>query len=547
MLDEDIRFSFDAIDLDEEKAYIVHIHLDNGDIDIFEKKEEGTPISFSNEADDENEDNKNVWDPSSYVLPALYTIDQKGKERIWKIWVVKATVYKSYGETKGALTPSFRTFNGVNDGKKNSTTPEEQAKREAERDWVKQLDKDYHPKTKEGLELEKRVMAAKKKQGGVNVNIDAIIRNRGGEIEKDGSFAGKKGNGDEGKDANEGEDEEDNTPEVLPMHCQPWLFEPKCLKYFDFDNGVYIQPKLDGIRCLARIKNGKVFLLTRQGKEMQWLNHLRDEIKLFLTGKDTALYLDGEIYAHSITGTANYDEKKKKYTYVAVEDGEKEESPELDVEQRFDVISGAARPKRNTPHPLEGQLCLHVFDIADPSGELDQDQRFEILKRLFSSPIAKSGRCSHIRRVETKVIYYVEEIEDYHDEAAQEDYEGVVLRARDLYYESHNKSLRMRKYKHFIDEEYPITDILCANGVGRENFRWVCEKIVESPDTGEQILTTFKAKPMGTREQRWHWYDNSDEYLGKLLNVRYQHLSYEGVPRFPRGTHIRDYDDVNPS
>ena len=540
--DDETQFWFNALDLEEKNIYIAHVYVEEKKIDVFPKFEDGTPMVFISQ---EDENIEKVWDPTSYVLPALYGMDKKNKERIWKIWAVKDTVYKIYGESKGLKTPSSRSFKGMNIGKKNATTAEEQAKREAERDWVKQLEKGYHPKSKEGLELEKKVILAKKKQGGVNVNIDEILRGRN--ITDEDIDDNNTNDIESLEDSIYNYEEDEN--DILPMHCQVWSMEPKCLKYFDFESGVYIQPKLDGVRCLAKIRNGRVVLSTRSGKDMVWLNHIREEVKLFLSEKDKDLQLDCEVYAHCIIGTAVYNENKKNYSYEPVifdneEDNELENLPELEMEQRFDVISGAARPKRNEPHPLESQLCLYVFDIADPTGELDQDSRFEILKRLFSSPVYKSGKTPHIKRVETKVIYYPEEVEDYHDEVSEKDYEGVVLRSRDLYYESKNKSLSMRKHKHFIDEEYPITDVACNEGVGRENFRWVCEKIIESPETGENILTTFQVKPMGTREQRWNWYDNSDDYLGKLLNVRYQKLTYEGVPRFPRGTHVRDYDDL---
>jgi hypothetical protein len=531
--DTNVPEVLDSFEWDEEIIYIVHIHIHPVvSVDVFERNESGTPLKFL----DENDDPKDfvsvdeVWDPSSYVLPALYGIDKKNKERMWKVWVIGPTVYKSYGETKGGKTPSTRTFKGVNKDRKNKTTAEEQAKREAERDWVKQLDKDYHPKTEDGLALEKKVLAAKKKQGGVNVNIDEILRGREKEVDLD-----------DNEDSITIEPDVDDEKQLLPMHCNLWSTDQKCLKYFDFENGVYIQPKLNGVRCLAKIKNGNVIFTTRSGKSMVWLDHLREQVKIFLAD-DIDIQLDCEVYAHKILGVATYNGKKYSYTDDTSDLEEGVSPSELDMEQCFDVISGAARPIRGDPHPLETQLCLYVFDIADPTGELDQDERFEILKRLFSSKI-KLRECPNIKRVDTKVIYYQEEVTDYHDEVSEHGYEGVILRARDLLYESHRKSLRMRKYKYFIDEEYPIVDIKCDSGVGREQFVWVCEKIIESPETGENILTTFDVKPMGTREQRWNWYDNSDDYLGKLLNVRYQQLTYRGVPNFPRGTHIRDYDD----
>jgi ATP-dependent DNA ligase len=471
----------------------------------------------------------------AYLLPLLYAVDKKGKERVWKTWVVDTTVYKSYGEVGGLKVPSTRTYKGVNVGKVNETSGEEQAKREAERDWVKQLDKGYAPKPGKGDDLAKRILDAKKKQGNVNVNISALIR---GVPETSSNPKAKSKT-----DSSPSQDSftiPDFESAFLPMHCQPWSNEPKVLKYFDFDNGVYIQPKLDGIRCLVQLipyqGELRTVLLSRKGKQFVWLKHLREEAKIFLKGYEK-IVLDCEVYAEVIHGRLEGG-KKKVYSYS-------EGDPELFIEQRFDVISGAVRPVRKEAHALEGQLSLHVFDIADGDGKLDQDERFEILKKLFSRKdvLAKTP---HIKMVETKVIEYPEEIEDYHDEVAAKGYEGVVVRARDLVYESDGRSLRMRKYKMFEEQEFVIVDICCDEGVDREQFTWVCEKVVENEDGTIQIKK-FYPKPEGTREQKWEWYDNSDDFIGKLLTVKYQKKTKYGeedkdVPRFPIGKAIRDYE-----
>jgi ATP-dependent DNA ligase len=509
---EDKGWVVDVVDIDLESDYIIHDYGDT--IDIYGPIEDGyqTTLNFvvDSEVSVESEDT------DSYILPALYGVDKKGKERIWKTWVVKNIVYKSYGEVGGVLSPSSRVYKGVNEGKKNSTTAHEQAMREAERDWVKQLDKEYRPKSKEGIALAKKALKVKNSQGGVNVNVDLIFR----EAESKPKAKAKKGKSKSIKVTDDNGTLKGYENTIRTMQCEKWTEEDKCTSKFDFDNGVYIQPKLDGIRCLAMIVKddeggSRVVLLSRNGKQFVWLKHIRQEVLEFLDGHEDMI-LDGEVYANVIYG---------------------DEGSELPVEQKFDVISGAVRPKRNDPHPLEAQLSLYVFDIADPTSELSQDERFEILKELFAS-----GGTDHIKMVETKVIYYPEEIYDYHDEVADRGYEGVVIRSADLTYEPHRKSLYMRKYKNFIDEEYSIVDAVCDEGVDREYFTWVCEKTTISPMTDDAELKTFTVKPMGTREQRQDMYDNKDEYIGKLLTVRYQVLTYEGVPRFPRGVSIRDYE-----
>ena len=53
---------------------------------------------------------------------------------------------------------------------------------------------------------------------------------------------------------------------------------------------------------------------------------------------------------------------------------------------------------------------------------------------------------------------------------------------------------------------------------------------------------TFRARPRGTREARTEQYQNGNDYIGKQLTVRYQELTDDGVPRFPVGITIRDYE-----
>lgn len=517
------------------------IYTMNGEAEIFER---GVGLSFVEVGDSSLEESMEIPE-DAYLLPLLFAVDKKGKERVWKIWVIGNTVYKSYGEVGGEKIPSSRTYKAMNVGRSNETTAEEQAKREAERDWVKQLDKEYSPKPGKGDDIAKRILDAKKKQGNVNVNISALIRGIP-ESKKDTKVSQKSKEKKAAADTDDNGTLPDFQYTILPMHCQTWSNQPKVLKYFDFDNGVYIQPKLDGIRCLVQLVkddqgNTHTVMLSRKGKQFVWLKHLRQEAQTFLKGYQDVV-LDCEVYAEVIHGKMVGSGKKKNYAYS-------EGDPELLIEQRFDVISGAVRPVRKSPHPLEDQLCLHVFDIADPTGKMDQDDRFELMKKLFArKDISKV--CPHIRRVETKVIEYPEEIEDYHDEVAGLGYEGVVIRARDLLYESDGRSLRMRKHKMFAEKEFPIVDVECDEGVDREQFTWVCEKIVTLED-GSTELKRFNVKPMGTREQKWDWYDRRDEFLGKILTVKYQKKNSSSededeeendVPRFPIGKAIRDYE-----
>ncbi len=471
-----------------------HYHLyEGGDVtlDVYPK---GTPV---------------VEEEENYVLPALYKMDANGTELIWKIWVSGNCVKKVWGDNGGKLQLHERSHVGVNEGKKNATTDREQAMREAERDWVKYLDKGYRPKSKNGKALCAKVLKEKKKQGNCNANIYTIIRGLDigtkSEKAKAKSAAKKKNNGTL----------PDYEVKELPMHAQEYLpTEAKCLKYFDFKKGVWVQRKYDGIRAHVRLveKNGSkhVILTTRKGKQFVWLKGLREQFLAFFEGYEDVIF-DCELYADVI-----YDEDWNEYP----------------LDKRFDTISSACRVVRGTPHPQEDQICAHIFDIADET--LDQDERFAKLDEIFAQDTSGTP---NILRVESRLIHDASEVKKCLDEFAAEDYEGVIIRSRDLMYESGKRSLKMRKYKNFQDKEYPIIGVELDKGLTAKDFVWLCEGVDKNGKKNK-----FRAKPTGTEAQRIEFYTNYAEYIGFLLTCRFQELTALQVPRFSRGVALRETD-----
>ena len=70
----------------------------------------------------------------------------------------------------------------------------------------------------------------------------------------------------------------------------------------------YIQPKLDGMRCLAHIKaNGQVTLVSRDGKVIQNMDHIIRELSTIKQD----IILDGELYAHGLSFQENMKLIKK--------------------------------------------------------------------------------------------------------------------------------------------------------------------------------------------------------------------------------------------
>ena len=230
----------------------------------------------------------------TYYLPELFGIDKNNKERVWKVWVEGNLMTRTAGLIDGKKTQATRYFEGKNIGKKNETTPEQQAKLEAEKLWIKQVDKGYLPKSEEGIEMLRKINEERSKTGGTNVNITAVMGDR--QKKKIKEFDNNL--------------VEHVDKQIIPMKAQEWTLAnvkdptsvlPRVLKYFDFKKGVFIQPKFDGNRSIARIQNNiEVVMTSNKGKQFPHFTKLRKEILEFLEDKDYLDGLDGELYSHRI-------------------------------------------------------------------------------------------------------------------------------------------------------------------------------------------------------------------------------------------------------
>jgi DNA ligase-1 len=160
-------------------------------------------------------------------------------------------------------------------------------------------------------------------------------------------------------------------------------------------------------------------------------------------------------------------------------------------------------------------LEFHVFDYFDVN---KPELTFEERKDRIT--------------VDTFMVNKKSEVQGYHDLFVNQGHEGIMIRDASSVYEIGKRSNYLLKYKAFQTEEYEIVDV--KEGTGREKGTaiWVCK-------TGDQH---FSVRPEGTLEVRKRFLMEKDKYIGKQLTVRYQNLTALGIPRFPVGVAIRDYE-----
>jgi len=432
-------------------------------------------------------------------LPELLYKDKNGHERRWKIWSVDDVLYTASGLTTGKLVFSSKIITGKNIGKKNETTGIQQALLEAERKWIKKLSLDVYGSDEISNKRIQEMKNIKRQNCGSNLQTVMFMENNASlekKIKKQDNLK------IEGIDL------------VKPMLADKFSKEVKCLKYFGDE--IYVQPKLDGIRCLALYKEGNVVLYSRQLKQFPWFSNIRNELLIFfemLEDFKENIIFDGELITDKVVNS------KGEIT-----------SDSGDIFSGLLSSTNIMRNKSNKE--LEDIMEYHIFDIIYPE---NQKERFRLLKSFFA--LLENSSVSKIKKVPTTKIKDFEEIDSLLDFYIAEKYEGLIIRDSALKYESGRRSLKLRKYKLDEELEVEIQGISLKEKADPKTFVWICSI------PGKE---NFKVTPTGTHEDRISIYndflENPDNYVGKLLTIRYQNLTNHGIPRFARAITIRDYE-----
>jgi DNA ligase 1 len=352
------------------------------------------------------------------------------------------------------------------------------------REWIQQVvDMDngtFAIQTKHGLQNGKQQVESVIISEGKNIGrANATTPQQQAILEAQSKWKGMK---DKGYSENPKKIEQ-----VLPMLAKKFKEYKHKITY-----PCYVQPKLDGVRCLSKRVNGVIEFISRKGKNYQTLSHIEKELKQIMEIGDI---FDGEIYIHNV-----------------------------DFQ---DLISAIKNVKNKDKAKLNCEdLEYWIYDYADSTKDFE-----DRLQTLIYKNIGK--KIPHIKLVHTYMVHNENDIMKYHKIFCNEGFEGIIIRNRLGKYEFNFRSDNLQKYKEFQDEEYEIIGV--KSGIGRYLG---CATFICKIDNGE----TFDCNPKCTVEKKQEYWNNKDDYIGKLLTVRFQEKSQNGIPRFPVGISIRDYE-----
>ena len=320
-------------------------------------------------------------------------------------------------------------------------------------------------------EQAKKLFNSKKKEGYVEYNNENQINN-------------------ENEINNEEKKEEKGNKKITIRTYYPMLAHQYENKKKEIKFPCFVQPKLDGVRCV--VVNNKLY--SRNGNRFPELPHIENELSLL--NKDN-LILDGELYTDDIN---------------------------------FEKIVGLVKKFKKSEEDEKNseKIYLNVFDYIDH--KLPYEQRMKNLDNFFE----KNKNMKYIKQVKTEECKNQEAIYDFLEKYTKEGYEGVIIRNKKGNYEENSRSVNLQKLKKFIDEEFEIIDYTTPD-TGKEVgcVIWICKT-----KDGKK----FNVRPSGNYQERKNLYKNAKKFIGKMLTVRYQELTNGKVPRFPVGVAIRDYE-----
>ena len=278
------------------------------------------------------------------------------------------------------------------------------------------------------------------------------------------------------------------------------LAYPVSDKPIDYTKPVFMQPKLDGVRCLIQYNKlncgeHEVVAYSRTGKQWKNIAHICVALKPFFKQNPNVI-LDGELYNHALR-----------------DDFEK-------------IISCVRKTKPTDVDRAESRRLVqfHCYDIVDETMKFEDRYKF-----LFNNLRDYYG----VRTVVYyKGIFSETQAKTVHKMNLKAGYEGSILRLNDVYQCKRSHSLR--KFKDFHDAEAVLTDWVEGKGKRKGTIGKFMAIDADGNTFGMPVMDNFKKlQTMFNEMQTW---------VGREATFTYFERTKAGSYRHPLFKAIRDYE-----
>lgn len=258
----------------------------------------------------------------------------------------------------------------------------------------------------------------------------------------------------------------------LPMLAHKYQDHSKKVKF-----PCVVSPKIDGLRLILSVQDGKVTTASRTGTIFTGLDHITREYSSYCS--EDSVVIDGELYSRTLT---------------------------------FEQISSVVR-KGDVNDPRMSEIFFYAFDIIN-------DEPYHV--RVLELEKIVSG-LKNTEIVPWFITKSPEEIDIKHARFVEDGFEGSMIRNLHSLYQKNKRSYDLLKYKNFLDSEFEVIGYKAGKG----KFENVPIFLLRC-DGGE-----FEAVPKGDQGLREEYLKNAESHIGSLAIVRFFEYTADGIPRFP--------------
>jgi len=262
------------------------------------------------------------------------------------------------------------------------------------------------------------------------------------------------------------------------------------------DYPAFIQPKLDGVRCLFTAKGA----FSRANNKFMNIEHIEQALKPFFAKNPTAI-LDGELYNHGLKD--DFEKiislvKKKKPT-----DNDRAEAAEL--------------------------VQYHIYDVASMTIGTYTDRYLFIL----AEQSLKNKACLQI--IDNNLVLDFDDAVVMHKKNLKLGYEGSIYRTPSGKYKG-TRSWDLMKFKDFNDTEATII----GYEIGKGKRQGTLGKFIMQDDEGIE----FGCPPGKGYDYKdlANMLDNVHDYIGQRATFTYFQRTQAGSYRHPHYKCIRNYE-----
>ena len=259
---------------------------------------------------------------------------------------------------------------------------------------------------------------------------------------------------------------------------------------------LYVQPKLDGVRCLIQYDAGKVTAYSRTGKEWKNIEHITLNLYKFFD-KHPNVVLDGELYNHELKN---------------------------DFEKIISLVR-KTKPKPEDRVESAEMVQFHCYDTVMEHMDFQSRNKF-IMNELRDS--------EGVRTVPSMLVYNTEEVEAKHEDLLELGYEGSIIRKNEPY--ECKRSWTLMKVKDFSDAEA----VIVGYEEGKGKREGTLGKFIMQDDDGNQF-----GCPPGkgyTYADMTIMLNNIHKYMGQIATFTYFERTKAGSYRHPLFKSIRNYE-----